>query len=143
MNEQKTIEMTNGQAAKVSRLIEKECCNCVDSICIMQDHGYGWYCPQMGTKILFCPCLKKAVLPMDENLRRELLGGDKGKDCEMCLREFTPKSNRARFCPGCAKKNRRMKEAERQRIRYHRSTHLEHLQPCPDAAFGTWNSVCR
>ena len=126
------IEMTAGQTNRMNRLIRAECCNCVDDICIVLDHGYGFYCPQMGMRILFCPWLREAVLPLDERLRRDLIGDIRMKPCEMCRREFSPKSNRARFCNLCAQKRRKSKEAERQRERYRRSTHLDH----PEAACG-------
>ena len=128
----KEIEMTAGQMKRVNRLIEAECCNCVNSVCIVMDHGYGCYCPQMGMKILFCPWLCEAVLPLDERLRHDLIGDIRIKPCEMCHRDFSPKSNRARFCHACARKRRKANEAERQRKRYHRSTHLDH----PEAACG-------
>ena len=132
MNEQREVEMTSRQSARVCRLIEKECCNCVDSICIMMDHGYGWYCPQLGTRILFCPWFKEAVLPMDRELQRELLEGAKGKMCEMCHRSFIPKSNRAVFCSVCARKNRKLKKTEWMRNARHSCGRLEP----PQAAYG-------
>lgn len=121
----KEIEMTAGQMKCVNRLIEAECCNCVNSVCIVMDHGYGCYCPQMGMKILFCPWLREAVLPADGKLRRDLIGDIRMKSCEMCRREFSPKSNRARFCPICALKNRRKKKTEWMRNNRHPCGRLE------------------
>ena len=46
------------------------------------------------------------------------------KRCAVCGAMFTPKSNRAKYCPDCAVRMRRKKEAERQRKRYLLSTHL-------------------
>ena len=40
------------------------------------------------------------------------------KRCAVCGAMFTPKSNRAKYCPDCAVRMRRKKEAERQRQRY-------------------------
>ena len=134
---EKNIRMTTSQVKRVTRLIESECCNCVDGICIVLDHGYGCYCPQMGMRILFCPWLREAVLPADEKMRYDLIGDIRMKLCEMCRREFSPKSNRAMFCPACAQKRRRMKEAERQRERYRRSTHLDLLEAACGAGFRT------
>lgn len=122
---EKELRLTGSQAKRMNRLIRDECSNCVDDICIVVDHGYGFYCPQIGMRILFCPWLREAVLPLDERLRRDLIGDIRMKPCEMCRREFSPKSNRAMFCPACAHKRRKSKEAERQRERYHRSTHLD------------------
>ena len=126
------IEMSAGQTKRMNRLIREECCNCVDDICIVLDHGYGFYCPQMGMQILFYPWLREAVLPADERLRCDLIGDIRMKPCEKCRREFSPKSNRARFCNLCAQRRRKSKEAERQRERYRRSTHLD----TPQAACG-------
>ena len=42
---------------------------------------------------------------------------------------FAPKSNRGKYCPDCAAKVRRRKEAERQRKRYQLSTHLRVFKP--------------
>ena len=50
---------------------------------------------------------------------------DEVKRCSECGAAFMPKSNRAKYCPACAKRMRRRKEAERQRKRYWQSTHLE------------------
>ena len=49
---------------------------------------------------------------------------DEVKRCVECGAVFTPKSNRAKYCPDCAVRMRRKKEAERQRKRYLLSTHL-------------------
>ena len=49
---------------------------------------------------------------------------DEVKRCVECGAVFTPKSNRAKYCPDCAARVRRKKEAERQRKRYLLSTHL-------------------
>ena len=43
--------------------------------------------------------------------------------------DFAPKSNRGKYCPDCAAKVRRRKEAERQRKRYQLSTHLRVFKP--------------
>ena len=43
---------------------------------------------------------------------------DEVKRCAVCGAVFTPKSNRAKYCPDCAVRMRRKKEAERQRKRY-------------------------
>ena len=43
---------------------------------------------------------------------------DEVKRCVECGAVFTPKSNRAKYCPDCAARVRRKKEAERQRQKY-------------------------
>ena len=46
------------------------------------------------------------------------------RQCSECGALFLPGSNRAKYCRECAARVRRRKEAERQRKRYHDSTHL-------------------
>lgn len=50
---------------------------------------------------------------------------DDVKRCAVCGATFAPKSNRAKYCPACAVRMRRRKEAERQRKRYLLSMHLK------------------
>ena len=86
------LKVTAGQAGRVRRLARKKCCNCVDGHCLLLD-------------AVLC-----AEIAKDH---------DHLKLCCECGDSFTPKSNRAKYCPACAKKMRRQKEAERQRKRYH------------------------
>ena len=72
-----------------------------------------------------CRWFKVAVLPLDAALYAEISKSrDEVKRCAVCGAVFTPKSNRAKYCPDCAVRMRRKKEAERQRKRYLLSTHL-------------------
>ena len=74
---------------------------------------------------LLCRWFRAAVLPLDAALCAEITKDrDKVKRCSECGAAFMPKSNRAKYCPACAKRMRRRKEAERQRKRYWQSTHL-------------------
>ena len=60
-----------------------------------------------------------AVLPLDGALYAEIIQSrDNVKRCAVCGAAFTPKSNRAKYCPDCAVRMRRKQEAERQRKRY-------------------------
>ena len=57
--------------------------------------------------------------PLDAALCAEISKSrDEVKRCVECGAVFTPKSNRAKYCPDCAVRMRRKKEAERQRQRY-------------------------
>ena len=49
---------------------------------------------------------------------------DSVKRCAVCGAAFTPKSNRAKYCPDCAVRMRRKQEAERQRKRYLQAAQL-------------------
>ena len=70
-----------------------------------------------------------AVLPLDGELAAALLYRGSRKRCAVCGTAFVPKSNRGKYCPDCAAKVRRRKEAERQRKRYQLSTHLRVFKP--------------
>ena len=81
-----------------------------------------------------------AVLPLDGVLYAEIIQSrDSVKRCAVCGAVFTPKSNRAKYCPDCAVQMRRKKEAERQRKRYLLSTHLGRRKPSRDKAFPAWS----
>ena len=68
---------------------------------------------------------RAAVLPLDGALYAEIIQSrDSVKRCAVCGAAFTPKSNRAKYCPDCAVRMRRKQEAERQRKRYLQATQL-------------------
>ena len=93
-----SIPKMNYPQYRKARRLTRECCNNVGGNC----------------------------LPLNAVLCAEIAKDhDHLKLCCECGASFTPKSNRAKYCPACAKKMRRQKEAERQRKRYHRPTHLE------------------
>ena len=84
-------------------------------MCLCAEHSYS----------LLCRWFRAAVLPLDAALCAEISKSrDEVKRCVECGAVFTPKSNRAKYCPDCAARVRRKKEAERQRQRYLLSTHL-------------------
>ena len=57
--------------------------------------------------------------PLDAALCAEISRSrDEVKRCVECGAVFTPKSNRAKYCPDRAARVRRKKEAERQRQKY-------------------------
>ena len=63
--------------------------------------------------------------PLDAALCAEISKSrDEVKRCVECGAAFTPKSNRAKYCPDCAAWMRRKQEAERQRKRYLQATQL-------------------
>jgi hypothetical protein len=71
----------------------------------------------------------ECCLPLDGELSAALLYRGSRKRCAVCGAAFVPKSNRGKYCSDCAAKVRRRKEAERQRKRYHLSTHLGAFKP--------------
>lgn len=73
---------------------------------------------------LLCRWFRAAVLPLDHQLETALYHRLESRRCSECGALFLPGSNRAKYCKDCAARVRRRKEAERQRKRYHDSTHL-------------------
>ena len=111
--------MTYAQARKVHSLVRKRCCNYDEGNCLLLDDGYDpCPCPQLITRSLLCKWFREAVLPDDLQAHDEILLGKNAKSCTACGRRFIPGSNRAKYCPDCAKRVRREKEARRQRERY-------------------------
>ena len=55
--------------------------------------------------------------------------GEAGKRCAVCGAALPPNPTGGKYCPDCAAKVRRRKEAERQRKRYQLSTHLRVFKP--------------
>ena len=63
------IEIKAGQFRKVSRLVRRECCNCMDGNCLLLDDGETHTCVQLISKYhIFCNHFKDAVLPLDKEL---------------------------------------------------------------------------
>ena len=73
---------------------------------------------------LRCRWFRAAVLPLDHQLETALYHRLESRRCSECGALFLPGFNRAKYCKDCAARVRRRKEAERQRKRYHDSTHL-------------------
>ena len=70
------IEIKAGQFRKVSRLVRRACCNCMDGNCLLLDDGETHICVQLISKYhIFCNHFKDAVLPLDKELYRELICG--------------------------------------------------------------------
>lgn len=103
---------------------QHECCNYDNGNCILLDNGEPCVCVQSISYSLLCRWFIAAVLPLDGKLEAALLHRADRKRCTECGGYFLPKSNRGKYCPDCTVKVRRRNEAERQRKRYHLSTHL-------------------
>ena len=121
-----SIPRMNYPQYRKARKLTHECCNYCDGNCLLLDDGEECVCVQSISYSLLCRWFKVAVLPLDAALYAEISKSrDEVKRCAVCGAVFTPKSNRAKYCPDCAVRMRRKKEAERQRKRYLLSTHLE------------------
>ena len=108
--------LSQTQMPAIRRLV-RQCCNYDHGECIALDDGAGCLCVQTISYSLLCKWFRAAVLPLDPPLELSLLGGIP-KACASCGTRFVPGSNRARFCPACSVKQRKTKEAARQRSRY-------------------------
>ena len=87
------------QYRRVRRLVH-ECCNYIDGNCIALDDGEECVCVQSISYSLLCRWFRAAVLPQDKELETAL---------------FTPGSNRAKYCPECAARMKRINAAKRKR----------------------------
>lgn len=119
-----TPRMSYPQYRKARKLTH-ECCNYCDGNCLLLDDGEECVCVQSISYSLLCRWFRAAVLPLDGTLYAEIIQSrDNVKRCAVCGAAFTPKSNRAKYCPDCAVRMRRKQEAERQRKRYQQATQL-------------------
>ena len=55
------------------------------------------------------PLVPCAVLPLDGELAAALLYRGSRKRCAVCGAAFVPKSNRGKYCPGCAGRMKKIK----------------------------------
>jgi len=117
-----SIPRMNYPQYRKARKLVRECCNYCDGNCLLLDDGEECVCIQSISYSLLCRWFRAAVLPLDAALCAEITKDrDEVKRCSECGAVFMPKSNRAKYCPSCAKRMRRRKEAERQRKRYWQS----------------------
>ena len=119
----KIPRMDYQQYRAACRLVH-ECCNYDGGNCLLLEDIEPCVCVQSISYSLYCRWFRLAVLPLDKGLEAALLYRAERKRCTECGGCFLPKSNRGKYCPECAAKVRRRKEAERQRKRYRLSTHL-------------------
>lgn len=125
MNRQrKAIPIMDYRQYRRARRLVHACCNYDGGNCLALDDGEECICVQSISYSLLCRWFGAAVLPLDRELETALLYRAEAKRCTVCGAMFRPASNRAKYCPECAKRERRRKEAARQRERYYLSTHL-------------------
>lgn len=102
--------MTLAQRKQAIRLIRRECCNCDGGNCLMLDDGEPCTCPQTVAYSVCCKWFRWAVLPLDKALTAEIYHEDSMKRCALCGAAFVPRSNRAKYCPDCAKRVHRQQK---------------------------------
>ena len=67
---------------------------------------------------LLCNWFRNAVLPADHELLADVMRERPGKRCAVCGKPVYSSSNRAKYCPVCAKQERRKQDAKRKREQY-------------------------
>ena len=107
-------QMTPGQRRKANALIRKICCNYDSGNCIALDDGEECVCVQSISYSLLCKWFINAVLPTDKALHAEIMG-EAVKRCAVCKAVFAPRSNRAKYCKGCARRVHRQQKNESDR----------------------------
>ena len=109
--------MTPAQRKQAVSLIRRECCCFEDGNCVVLDDGDTCTCPQTISFSVCCKWFRWAVLPLDGTLEAGIFRDKDLKRCVVCGGVFVPKSNRAKYCPGCAARVHRRQKTESERKR--------------------------
>ena len=109
--------MTPAQRKQAASLIRRECCCFEDGNCVVLDDGDTCTCPQTVSFSVCCKWFRWAVLPLYGTLEAEIFRDKDLKRCAVCGSVFVPKSNRAKYCPGCAARVHRRQKTESERKR--------------------------
>lgn len=99
---------------QVMRFVKKHCCN-YDGYykeCLLTG-GYG--CALETSLHPCCNYFKEAVWPLDKTIPYEVADQEDTRKCQSCGKDFVPGSNRAKYCPECAEREARKKDAARKR----------------------------
>ena len=109
--------MNDSQFRRARKLIRRLCANYDGGNCLPLDGGDFCPCPQLISPTLICKYFRAAVLPADRDLCAEVMREKPVKRCCVCGAPIAAFSNAAKYCPGCALRERRKKDAERKRNR--------------------------
>ena len=110
--------MDNKQLRRSRKLIRALCCNYDHGNCIALDDGEPCVCVQSISYSVLCKWFRNAVLPADCELYAEVMRNRPEKSCLVCGKPIFSTSNRAKYCPSCAKRERRKQDAKRKREHY-------------------------
>ena len=113
--------MNDEQLKQARKLIRSCCCNYDNGSCLVLDWSFCNVCPQWISYSLNCKWFRNAVLPNDPEFESKILGLHPKRYCTICNAPIYAKSNRAKYCPKCAKKERRRKETIRLHNHYLKS----------------------
>lgn len=114
---------------QAARRLVHECCNYDEGNCLLLDDGEPCVCVQSISYSLMCRWFRVAVLPLDGELAAALLYRGSRKRCAVCGAASVPKSNRGKYCPGCAGCMKKRKAAERKRKQRQKCHALEPFKP--------------
>ena len=140
-NKSEPIPVMDYRQYRRARKLVHECCNYIAGNCIALDDGEECICVQSISYSLLCRWFRAAVLPQDKELETALFHRLNAKKCAVCGALFTPGSNRAKYCPECAARMKRINAAKRKRKQREKSckyscSKREHL-------WIAWTKWCR
>lgn len=104
--------MNEAQSRRAKKLIHRLCANHDGGFCLLLDDGDPCVCPQSITNTLVCRYFKAAVLPADQGLYSEVMGGTGTKPCAGCGQPFQPAKRNTIFCAVCAANRTRKSKRE-------------------------------
>lgn len=113
------IRLSEKQFRAVRKMTRAACANNDRGCCLLLDDGEPCKCVQAISYSLLCRYFREAVLPADKELFADIMREKPAsrQQCAVCAKPFLPGSNRAKYCPDCAKKVRRRQKAEQERKR--------------------------
>ena len=108
------LNLTLKQFAEIKTMIKSRCCNCYQGNCLLLDDGDTHTCPQLITPShIICRYFLDAVLPADKTLLKDLRSESVVMMvCSLCGKKTERTGRNQKFCPGCAKKKQRQRNAE-------------------------------
>ena len=112
------LRMDRKQLRRVKKLIRSRCCNYDHGNCLALDNGEPCICVQSISYSLLCKWFQAAVLPADTELLAGIVRERPKRRCVICSKPIFSASNRAKYCPVCAKRERRRQDAKRKREQY-------------------------
>lgn len=111
----KPIPHMTYQQYRAARRLVHQCCNYDEGNCLALSGWDTCVCVQSISYSLLCRWFRAAVLPQNASLCAALIYRDQMKPCAVCGGLFVPKSNRAKYCPDCSLRMKRIKATERKR----------------------------
>ena len=108
-------KLTLKQFAEIKTMIKSRCCNCYQGNCLLLDDGDSHTCPQLITPSrIICRYFLDCVLPSDNTLMKSVTGQTPAETivCALCGSKTEKTGRNQKFCPDCARKKQRQRNAE-------------------------------